>query len=153
YAVTLVILGAMGTVGALPGVAVGIGAAVVLFVVNYSRISVVKHALSGAEHRSNVDRSVTQHRILSEKGDQTYILKLQGFIFFRTAHTLFDQVRGRAMEAGRPGLRFVVLDFRRVTGLDSSAVASFVKMRRLAEAEEFSLVLTQLPPIVQRAFE
>jgi SulP family sulfate permease len=153
YAVTLLIVGVMGTVGFLQGVMVGIAAALVLFVINYSRISVVKHELSGAEHRSNVDRPITHHRILHEKGDQTYILKLQGFIFFGTAHNLLGQVRRRALDAVRARLRFVVLDFRRVTGLDSSAVASFVKMRRLAEGEGFCLVLTQLPGGIQRALE
>jgi SulP family sulfate permease len=141
-AVTLLILGVMAAIGFLPGVTVGITAALVLFVVNYSRINVVKHALSGAEHRSNVDRPLIHHRILQEHGDQTYILKLQGFIFFGTAHNLLDQVRRRATDAACVALRFAVLDFRRVTGLDSSAAASFVKMTRLAGAQRFYLVLT-----------
>ncbi len=144
YAVMLLILAVMGAVGFLEGVAVGIAAAVVLFVLSYSRISVVKQALSGAQYHSNVDRPLAHHRLLREKGDRTHILMLQGFIFFGTAHRLLDQVRSRAFDGGRAPLRFAVLDFRRVTGLDSSALLSFVKLRRLAEQEGFRLVLTQV---------
>jgi SulP family sulfate permease len=143
----------MGTLGFLPGMTVGIGAALVLFVINYSRISVVKYALSGVEHRSNVDRPIAHDRILQANGEQTHILKLQGFIFFGTAHNLLDQVRRRAMDVSRPRLRFVVLDFRRVTNLDSSALAAFVKMLRLAESEDFHLVFTQLPAAIQAALD
>jgi SulP family sulfate permease len=46
-----------------------------------------------------------------------------------------------------------VLDFRHVTGLDSSAVLSFAKMKQLAQAREFVLVLTHLSPAMQAKLE
>src|SRR5262249_39756528 len=54
YVVMVVILGVIGTVDYIPGIGVGIIAAVIMFVVNYSRVDVVKHVLSGANHQSNV---------------------------------------------------------------------------------------------------
>ena len=57
YFVVIIILGVIGTVGFLEGVIVGTVAATVLFVINYSRINVVKHTLSGSNFQSNVDRS------------------------------------------------------------------------------------------------
>ncbi len=153
YAVLLLILAVMATVGFLQGVAVGIAAAMVLFVLNYSRISVVKQVLSGAEYHSNVVRPLGHHRLLREKGDCTYILTLQGFVFFGTAHHLFDQVRARAFDAAVTPLRFVVLDFRRVSGLDSSAMLSFVKLKRLAEKEGFQLIFTQLSSVLEPQIE
>jgi SulP family sulfate permease len=54
YAVVLLILVVIGATDFLIGVGVGLVAMIILFVLNYSRINVVHHALSGAEITSNV---------------------------------------------------------------------------------------------------
>src|SRR5215471_15841944 len=56
YFVVLLILGVVGFVGYPEGVGVGIVAAVVMFIHNYSRVEVVTHSYSGADLRSNVER-------------------------------------------------------------------------------------------------
>jgi SulP family sulfate permease len=43
----------------------------------------------------------------------------------------------------------LVLDFRLVSGIDSSAVVSFVKLRYIAEKNDFILVFTSLPDTVE----
>jgi SulP family sulfate permease len=150
YFVVILILAVVGAVGYPQGVAVGIVAAVVLFVHNYSRVEVVSHTLSGADLRSNVDRAVRQMRYLREHGEQICVLRLQGFIFFGTANHLLNQVRQRAQETQRLPLQFVLLDFRRVTGIDSSAVFSLWKIHELARKLGFTLVMTQVQPETQR---
>ncbi len=146
YAVVLLIVAVVSTVGYPEGVGVGIIAAVIIFIHNYSRVEVVTHAQSGRELRSNVDRSVSDLRFLHEHGAQIYILRLQGFIFFGTANHLLHEVRLRVKEAGQPTLRFVVLDLRRVTGLDSSAIFSLNKILHLGRKEGFQLLMAQLTP-------
>ncbi|MCP3957466.1 MAG: SLC26A/SulP transporter family protein [bacterium] len=153
YFVVLLILVVIGTVGYLESVGVGIVIAVVLFVVNYSRIDVVKHSLSGASHSSKVDRPRQHRRLLEREGDQQLILELQGFLFFGTADNLFQQVRRRTADAELAPLRFAVLDFRQVSGLDSSAVLSFVKMKQLAESQELTLVLADCSPEIREQLE
>jgi SulP family sulfate permease len=59
-------------------------------------------------------------------------------VFFGSANVLLERIRKR-VEAGP--VRFMLLDLRRVTGVDSSAVVSFVKVVHLAEANGFELVL------------
>jgi SulP family sulfate permease len=123
-------------------------------VLNYSRINVVHHALSGAEMRSNVERCAYHRRVLAEQlGQHIYILELRGFIFFGTANALLEQIRARVADTEQPPVRYIVLDFRRVTGLDSSAVLSFVKGRQLAEAQGITLVLTHISERTQHQFE
>jgi SulP family sulfate permease len=125
-----------------------------LFVVNYSRIDVVKHTLSGAEMRSNVERCAYHRRVLAgELGQRIFILELQSFIFFGTANALLEQIRARVADTQQPSVRYIVLDFRRVTGLDSSAVLSFVKGKQLSEAQGITLVLTHSSEIIQRQFK
>ena len=150
YFVVLFILGVVGTVGYPEGVATGIIAAVVLFVHNYSRVDVVSQAVSGADVRSNVERPVRELRFLRENGDQIWVLRLQGFIFFGTANHLLNGVRARAADSARPRLRFAVMDFRRVTGIDSSAVFSLWKVHQLARKLGFSLVMTHVAPQLEK---
>ena len=142
YAVIALILVAIATLGYLQGVGLGIIAAVVLFVVNYSRISVTKHALSGAELQSRVTRSSNQRKALIEQGEKTFILQLQGFIFFGTANKLLEQVRGRIEDTKQTPLQFLILDFAKVSGLDSTAMLSFSKMKQVLQDRSISILVT-----------
>jgi SulP family sulfate permease len=100
YAVVLLILVVIGATNFLIGVGVGLVAMVVLFVVNYSRVDVVRHALSGAEMKSNVERCAYHRRVSRKLGQHIYILELQGFVFFGTANTLLEWIRARVTDRG-----------------------------------------------------
>ncbi len=145
YVLIVFILVIIGMFGFLQGVAVGMLVAIVIFVVKYSHVSVVKHSLSGTTFQSNVDRAPVQKQVLAGKGGGIYILKLQGFIFFGTANDLYDRIRKRANDGALPALRFAVLDFRLVNGLDSSAVNTFIKMGEQARSAGYVLVFAQVP--------
>jgi SulP family sulfate permease len=153
HVVVLLILISIATLGLLVGVGVGIGLAVVLFVVDYSRTDVAKHTLSGATFVSRTERSRPERDVLRERGDQMTILELQGFIFFGTANGLLERIRHRGGRAEAARLRFLILDFRRVTGIDSSATLSFAKVQKLAAAFGFHLICAALPPNVQSQLE
>lgn len=143
YAVVALIVVAIAAAGLLPGVAFGIALALLMFVVRYSRTDVVKHALDGATFRSNVDRPPHQRRALSQSGGRTLILELQGFVFFGTANSVLRLVERRLQ--GPSPLDYLVVDFRRVSGIDSSATFSLVKLRRLLANRQAQLVLTAVP--------
>src|SRR5262249_1159069 len=131
---------------------VGLVAAVLLFVINYSRINVVKHALSGLTYRSRVTRGSRQRSFLQERGEQILILQLQGYLFFGTANSLLEQVRARVNRPDLAPIRFLILDFRQVPGLDSTAILSFSKMKQLAHERNITLVLTGLAGNVEKNF-
>ncbi len=149
FLIILVILAVIALRGFLEGVGVGLALAVALFVVNYSRTRVVQHTLSGATFHSRFSREPAQRAALQRRGEELYILQLQGFIFFGTAHSLYEQVRQRA-SAKAPPARFVILDFARVTGLDSTGLLSFEKLLALADQQALTLVLTGLGVGLQR---
>ncbi len=154
YAVVLLILVVIGATDFLIGVGVGLVATIILFVLNYSRVEVVHHALSGTEVRSNVERCACHRRALTEElGRRIFILELQGFIFFGTANALLDQIRARVADPDQPKVRYMILDCRRVTGLDSSAVISFVNCKQIAEAQKITLLLTHLSDEMRRRLE
>ena len=150
YLIVLLILGIIALAGFLQGVAVGVVAAVTMFVVNYSRTSVVKYEQDITTFRSRVTRSPKDREILESTGDQVYILRLQGFIFFGTANALLEEVRSHVQ---RVETRFIVLDFEQVIGLDSTALMSFSKMLRIARENHITLILSDLAPELRWQFE
>ena len=150
FGVVLVILAAFIGRGLLPGVVIGLVLAVVLFAVSYGRIELVREVAFGETYHSNVDRSSDQRAILRALGDRVHILRVSGFVFFGSANSLLERIRKR-VEAGAP--RFLLVDLRRVTGVDSSAVVSFVKVVHLAEAAGFELVFTGASDPVRKQLE
>ncbi len=144
FAILLAILVVIAVRGFLEGVGIGLILAVSLFLVSYSRIPVARYALSGKTYRSRVQRSPQEQQVLDRHSDELYVLKLHGFIFFGTADRLFEQIRERTRQARLSPLRFVVLDFALVSGLDSTALLSFEKLLRLVKQQEMTLVMAGL---------
>ncbi len=153
YLIIILIVLVIGTVGFLEGVTVGLISAVVLFALDYSQVNVVKYAVSGEDFNSSVERSDEDRQYLVSRGNEILILRLQGFVFFGTAHSLQRFVRARLGEGAKPKLLFLLLDTRGVTGLDSSAVLSFIKIGQLAERAGTTLITTNLRPEIQRLLE
>jgi SulP family sulfate permease len=153
YFVVIVILITISTIGILQGVGLGVVLGIILFVIDYSRISVAKNTFTGTTFRSNVNRPRQQEQLLRQKGDWLYAVQMQGFIFFGTAQKLLDMIRRRIDDHELLPVRFLILDFRLVTGLDSSAVFGFAKIRQLAEARGITLAFTDLSVGIQRQME
>jgi SulP family sulfate permease len=147
YAIVLAILVTIAAKGILTGVEVGLVLAIVLFAVNYSRIELIREVGFGSTYRSNVDRPAAERQVLDGLADRVMVLRVNGFVFFGSASGLLERIRKR-VEAGPP-LRFLVIDMRRVTGMDSSAVLSFRKITQLAHANGFELVLSGVPDRVR----
>lgn len=150
YVLIVIILLVIAARGYLEGVMVGLFAAVILFLVQYSRQSVIKHVFTNDTYRSTVLRNADEEAVLRERGNETLILQLQGFIFFGTANSIFEVIQTRVHDHTLPKLRHVVLDFRRVTGLDTSALLSYSRMKQIAEKNNFALVVTQMVPFMQK---
>ena len=147
YVVVLLILAGIVARGFLPGVVLGLVLAVVLFAISYSRVELVRDASFGDAYRSNVDRPPAERAALRSMGPLVQILRVNGFVFFGSANTLLDRVRARA-DAGT--LRFLLIDMQRVSGVDSSAVATFGKVVSLAQAGGFEVVFTGASERVRR---
>jgi SulP family sulfate permease len=168
YAIVILILLIAATVGYLEAVAAGILLAVILFVVGYSRVNVVKHQLTGNSYHSRVTRPISQSEVLLQQGERLYLLQLQGFIFFGTADNLLNTVRNRVEDAAPPDaafpdaalpdavppkVSFVVLDFRLVTGLDSTALLRFERMKQLAVANDFLIIIAEHSAEIHRQLQ
>jgi SulP family sulfate permease len=150
YVVVLLILATIAWRGLFSGVVIGVVLAVVLFAISYGRIDQVREVAFGDTYRSNVDRPPSERGVLAAMGERVQILRLQGFVFFGTANGLLERIR-RRLETGAPA--FLVIDLVRVSGVDSSAVVSFVKIAGLAQTHGFELLFTGASGPVLRQLE
>ena len=146
YLIVPAIVVTIATKGILTGLELGLILAVILFAINYGRIDLVREVPFGAAFRSNVDRPPRDRVILEGLAERVQILRLNGFVFFGTARGLLERISRRA-EAGP--IRFLLLDLRRVTGVDASGVFAFRKVTLLAEASGFEVVFADASDRVQ----
>lgn len=146
YLLVLTILIATALVGFVPGVILGIIIGMLIFIIKYSQTNVVKYAISGDSFHSNVDRPFYQQEALERDAGQIYILKLHGFIFFGTAFSLLTYIKRRLEDKSLPRIKYLLLDFRLVSGIDSSVVYAFIKLGRLTDENSIVLILTELKP-------
>jgi SulP family sulfate permease len=150
YVVVLAIFATVVARGLLPGVVVGLVLAVVMFAVNYGRVEQVSEVAFGETYRSNVDRPPAERELLRSFAARVQVLRVHGFVFFGTVSGLLERIRKRVEQAE---VRFLVVDLRRVAGMDSSAVVSFRKIAQLTQASGVELVLTAAPDKVRRQLE
>ncbi|MFW5785895.1 MAG: cyclic nucleotide-binding domain-containing protein [bacterium] len=150
YFVAVGMLVVVAVFGLLPAVGVGLVASVVIFAVNYARTDVVYQEATGVELGSNVERSARQTRVLREQGQQAWVLKLRGLIFFGTAYSIFERIRRRLEDEVRPRVRFMVIDLSRVRGLDGSAEMVFQRFLRFARDHRCIVLLSSVSPAIER---
>ena len=136
-------------VGFIAGVLIGVVIGCATFAVSASRVDAVKFTFDGSECRSNLDRGPDELAILTAHGREIQGMSLQSYLFFGSANRLYERVK--ALFASEPKCRFLVFDFRLVTGLDSSAMHSFTQIKQAAEEAGAHLVLVSAMPPVRAA--
>lgn len=149
YIVVVVIALVTALFGLLSGIAVGIAVAISFFVLEYSRMDVIKQEFSGRFHRSNLDRSFAQNQLLQREGGKILILRLQGYIFFGTAYRFYEHLRARVTGAEGGQLRFIILDFKAVRGFDVSTIVDFQKLKKLTDGKGIELLIANTAPHLQ----
>ncbi len=149
---TVAIFAVIAVFGLFEGTLFGLVAGGMLFIVDYSRLDPVRRELSGDAYHGSTEMTEAELRILEEHGGCIVVLKLQGYVFFGTAHRLRDRVR--ALTQTRP-LRYLVLDFADVTGIDATAVGSLQLIADDLEPGHHHVTLTGMSPkvagVVRRA--
>jgi sulfate permease, SulP family len=149
FALVCSIAAAVAGLGFLWGLAAGLLGAILLFVVTSSRIDAVKGEFRGDIFRSRVERPLHELEFLAEQGRAIRILVLNGYLFFGTAERLLTRIRsGDGSSQGRG--EYLILDFREVTSMDSSALNAFRKLHKTARGKGTVLVFTGMGPLIKR---
>ncbi len=148
FAIVLLIITTMQIFSALISVGIGLMLSVALFVYTYSRVDIVRVSSSGKERRSNVERTKPAEQLLREKGDQIYILELEGFIFFGAGNLLIQKVHRRLEDLSRLPLRYLLLDMRLVNGIDASAAQAIIQLQKASVRSNCTMVFTNMSQAV-----
>jgi SulP family sulfate permease len=136
--------------GFIAGVLIGIVIGCATFALSVSRVNAIKFNFDGSEYRSSLDRGPIELSLLGEYGRQIQGMTLQSYLFFGSANRLYQYVKTLLVQ--QPDCRFLIFDFRLVTGIDSSATHSFAQIKQATAACGVHIVLTNLGAELERAF-
>lgn len=117
-------------------VLLGVGVAVAFFVLRMSRSIIRREYRCGAIH-SRRTRGEQDSAILAEHGDGIVVIELEGPLFFGSAETLAARVDAARVEGGR----YMILDFRRVNEVDSTAARLIVQAQDRMKSRGQTLLL------------
>jgi anti-anti-sigma regulatory factor len=120
-------------------VAVGIGLACLVFIVNMSR-PLIRQRIDGGARASKRVRSLADQAYLRETGERRQILELNGVLFFGNTEALAD-------EATRlfPTADVVLLDCRGVTDIDASGAAILRTLVDRARKQQRTILFCNVP--------
>jgi SulP family sulfate permease len=135
--------------GFVAGILIGVVIGCATFALSASRVDSIKYGFDGSEYRSSLDRSRDDQAVLSAHGGKIQGLNLQSYLFFGSANRLYQHVK--ALLVRHPECRFLVFDFKLVTGIDSSAAYSFDQIKRTTHDLGIKLVLVHLPATAEKA--
>jgi sulfate permease, SulP family len=151
YASLLAIAILILQIGFIAGVLIGVIIGCATFAVSAGRVNAIKFRFDGSEYRSTLDRGSNELAVLAAHGSEIQGMSLQSYLFFGSANSLYQQVK--EIFQRRPETRFLVFDFRLVTGIDSSTMHSFGQIKRTAGEHDARLVLVNLPVELRASFQ
>ena len=144
YTVALIIMFIVIFVGVLEGFFAGVIMMLLVFVASYSQTSIIYRAASGENLSSTIAHTPYHATILTTLRRDVYVMELTGYLFFGSSNRIVNAIEEYFEANVDIKLRFLILDFRRVSGMDSSALLSLRSILVLAEQREFEIYLSAI---------
>lgn len=138
YTVILTVL----SLGFIRGMVVGILIAILFFTYTYSKVNIVRYVFSGKRLSSPYQRDPTATTILKMHGDQIVFVRLQGFIFFGSANSLVEHVKGLLESRCDSPVKYIIYDVSKVSGFDTSSFLSFERIAEFAQDNHLTVIVT-----------
>ena len=135
---TVVLVAIFGSLVAASGV--GVALAMVLFIREQTKSSVVRNRIEGHDIFSKRARSEKEVGNPDTEGDTTVVFELQGSLFFGTANQLQS-----ALEPETTKRKYVILSMRRVQSLDVTATHVLEQIKDRLEDNNANLVFCDIP--------
>ena len=128
------------TIGLIAASATGIALAILLFIRDQIRGSVMRKKATLREVSSKTLRLEEERAILSEHGQRAAVVELQGNLFFGTTDQLYTE-----LEADLKQLHWLLLDMRRTQSMDYTAANLFRQMHRRLTENDGGLLFCGMP--------
>lgn len=120
---------------------VGLLLAILLFIREQIRGSVIRRKVLGNQISSKQYRIPEEKEVLQEYGHLITVCELQGSLFFGTTDQLFTE-----LEPDLKRSRFLILDLRRVQSVDFTAVHMLEQIEAVLKERGGHLAFSHLPP-------
>ncbi|MBN2625975.1 MAG: SLC26A/SulP transporter family protein, partial [Spirochaetales bacterium] len=118
---------------------VGIAMAIILFLREQIRFSVIRRTYDATRVHSKRQRLHDEMKALEEQGSRIVVFELQGQLFFGTADQLYTE-----LEPSLSTARFVILDMQHVLAIDYTAVNVLRQIHNRLKKNRATLVLSQV---------
>ncbi|MBK6846154.1 MAG: SLC26A/SulP transporter family protein [Proteobacteria bacterium] len=131
-----IVMAVFVALGVFQAVVAGVLIAVVLFVYRMGR-DVVRREYSAERIRSHIERRLGEIAVLEREGRRIRVFELQGALFFGTADKLAARIEGMVDR----DLRFIIVNLKRVSELDSTGGHLLLQIRRRCRQRGIALLL------------
>ena len=118
----------------------GVALAIVLFLREQIRGTVIRRAIAGNRISSTQHRLPEEVAVLERCGEQTLVCELQGSLFFGTTDQLLTELEPRLRSC-----RFLVLDLRRIHTVDFTAAQLLERFEKTLAERNGWLLLSRVP--------
>ena len=140
FAVIVSVVIVAETVSLIAASGVGVGLAILLFIREQVRGSVVHRKAYGNRLFSKQVRLPNEMEVLEQRGDSTAIFELQGSLFFGTTDQLYT-----ALEPELKTRKYLILDMRRVQSVDVTAAHILEQVEDMMRERGGRLLFSNLP--------
>ncbi|PKM98247.1 MAG: cyclic nucleotide-binding protein [Elusimicrobia bacterium HGW-Elusimicrobia-3] len=140
FAVVIAVAGTALVSDLIVAAGVGIAFSMLLFIREQMNSNVIRRKATGLEVSSKQQRLPRERAALNAAGAQTLVVELQGSLFFGTTDQLFSEI-----EADLRSARRLIIDMRRVTSVDFTAVHMLEQVGELMRERGGALVFSHLP--------
>ncbi|OGS12961.1 MAG: hypothetical protein A2285_00335 [Elusimicrobia bacterium RIFOXYA12_FULL_57_11] len=140
FAVVLSVAGTALVSDLIVAAGVGIALSMLLFIREQMNSNVIRRKATGLEIFSKQQRLPRERAALTEHGSETLVVELQGSLFFGTTDQLFSDIEGDMSATRR-----LIIDMRRVTSVDFTAVHMLEQVGAIMRERGGALVFSHLP--------
>lgn len=140
FLIIVVVMLSAVSISLIAAAGVGLVLAVILYITQQIRTSVVYRHTDGTEARSKIVRSGEEANILREEGEEFSLYELHGSLFFGTANQLYSILQNDLQEK-----KYIILDMKRVQTVDLSAAHILLQIKDILHDKNGYLLLCRLP--------
>lgn len=119
---------------------IGLLLAVMLYIIQQIRVSVLYRQIDGAQIRSKIVRSPEEYTILEQKGCEFSVYELHGSLFFGTANQLYTMLKNDLQYK-----KYIIMDMKRVQTVDLTAAHILLQIKDILHERDGYLLLCRLP--------
>lgn len=130
------------TLGIAKAFFIGMFFAVILFLINYTKLKVVGSSSKASDLRIHGKYRPSIMDILYQEGEHHVVIKLQGYLFFGNFSSIFEEFKKHHPE--KKNVKRVTFDFSKVSGLDHTSMYGFTKMQNICNHRHIQLCFSAL---------